>query len=149
MYNLTVATAHTYFVGEGAWLVHNACNSTNLSRNLGGKVSDNLQAHHLIPCEYECHPFVARAENAGWNMDDAYNGMLLPDNLPLSNKLSLPVHNGPHSGYSGEVGNALNYLEMQAYINNWNNTQALQQLGDLTNLLRSKIVNIGGGVYLR
>ncbi len=24
MYNLTVATAHTYFVGEGPWLVHNA-----------------------------------------------------------------------------------------------------------------------------
>lgn len=25
MYNLTVATAHTYFVGEGQWLVHNIC----------------------------------------------------------------------------------------------------------------------------
>jgi len=25
MYNLTVAIAHTYFVGEGAWLVHNSC----------------------------------------------------------------------------------------------------------------------------
>ena len=25
MYNMTVATAHTYFVGDGHWLVHNAC----------------------------------------------------------------------------------------------------------------------------
>lgn len=25
MYNLTVATAHTYFVGDGQWLVHNVC----------------------------------------------------------------------------------------------------------------------------
>jgi hypothetical protein len=25
MYNLTVAAAHTYFVGEGQWLVHNTC----------------------------------------------------------------------------------------------------------------------------
>jgi hypothetical protein len=25
MYNFTVATAHTYFVGEGRWLVHNSC----------------------------------------------------------------------------------------------------------------------------
>ena len=25
MYNLTVATAHTYFVGDGQWLVHNSC----------------------------------------------------------------------------------------------------------------------------
>jgi hypothetical protein len=26
MYNLTVDEAHTFFVGEGQWLVHNACN---------------------------------------------------------------------------------------------------------------------------
>ena len=25
MYNMTVATAHTYFVGDGQWLVHNSC----------------------------------------------------------------------------------------------------------------------------
>lgn len=25
MYNLTVDTAHTFFVGEGQWLVHNDC----------------------------------------------------------------------------------------------------------------------------
>ena len=25
MYNFTVASAHTYFVGDGQWLVHNAC----------------------------------------------------------------------------------------------------------------------------
>jgi hypothetical protein len=25
VYNLTVAEAHTYFVGAGRWLVHNAC----------------------------------------------------------------------------------------------------------------------------
>lgn len=27
MYNLTVATAHTFFVGAGGWLVHNSCNT--------------------------------------------------------------------------------------------------------------------------
>jgi len=26
VYNLTVDEAHTYFVGDGAWLVHNSCN---------------------------------------------------------------------------------------------------------------------------
>lgn len=25
MYNFTVATAHTFFVGDGQWLVHNTC----------------------------------------------------------------------------------------------------------------------------
>lgn len=27
MYNLTVADAHTFFVGDGTWLVHNSCSS--------------------------------------------------------------------------------------------------------------------------
>jgi RHS repeat-associated protein len=31
MYNLTVDTAHTYFVGEGQWLVHNSCGDRILS----------------------------------------------------------------------------------------------------------------------
>ncbi len=30
MYNFTVATAHTYFVGEGKWLVHNDCGKVAL-----------------------------------------------------------------------------------------------------------------------
>jgi hypothetical protein len=29
VYNLTVDEAHTYFVGDGAWLVHNACRFPN------------------------------------------------------------------------------------------------------------------------
>jgi len=33
MYNLTVGTAHTYFVGDGQWLVHNMCPGT-----LDGKI---------------------------------------------------------------------------------------------------------------
>ncbi|NIT56775.1 MAG: hypothetical protein GWN00_11245, partial [Aliifodinibius sp.] len=28
LYNLTVAEAHTYFVGAGQWLVHNGCKLT-------------------------------------------------------------------------------------------------------------------------
>ena len=38
MYNLTVDTAHTFFVGDGQWLVHNTCpisnNITRLSNDL-------------------------------------------------------------------------------------------------------------------
>ncbi|MCA9940053.1 MAG: hypothetical protein KC418_15540 [Anaerolineales bacterium] len=30
MYNFTVATAHTYFVGEGQWLVHNVCGNKGI-----------------------------------------------------------------------------------------------------------------------
>ncbi len=33
MYNLTVAAAHTFFVGEGQWLVHNKCKDAVLGIN--------------------------------------------------------------------------------------------------------------------
>jgi len=32
MYNLTVDVAHTFFVGDGQWLVHN-CNSVNIAKH--------------------------------------------------------------------------------------------------------------------
>jgi hypothetical protein len=31
MYNLTVAVAHTFFVGDGQWLVHNSCSGPGLA----------------------------------------------------------------------------------------------------------------------
>ncbi|MEZ4736341.1 MAG: polymorphic toxin-type HINT domain-containing protein [Caldilineaceae bacterium] len=37
MYNLTVADAHTFFVGDGQWLVHNQCNSSPLGRGSTGR----------------------------------------------------------------------------------------------------------------
>ncbi len=37
MYNLTVSEAHTFFVGDGQWLVHNAC---NVIRYGGGAASE-------------------------------------------------------------------------------------------------------------
>jgi hypothetical protein len=45
MYNLTVAQAHTFFVGQGQWLVHNACFQ-------GGKFSElptssKTPRHHM------------------------------------------------------------------------------------------------------
>jgi hypothetical protein len=51
MYNLTVATAHTYFVGDGQWLVHNTCNPYEVGtyRELKGKSDpgDGLDIHHV------------------------------------------------------------------------------------------------------
>jgi hypothetical protein len=40
MYNLTVATAHTFFVGEGQWLVHNDCLEA-----IQQQVADAMQPH--------------------------------------------------------------------------------------------------------
>jgi len=38
MYNLTVDTAQTFFVGEGQWLVHNSCDPSDIR-----KIEDHLQ----------------------------------------------------------------------------------------------------------
>jgi len=42
MYNLTVDTAHTFFVGEGQWLVHNTC------RDLSGNLTDDVVGNGLV-----------------------------------------------------------------------------------------------------
>jgi len=54
MYNLTVDTAHTFFVGEGQWLVHNACPKPVKPYEVGtyndllkkSPNDDGLQIHH-------------------------------------------------------------------------------------------------------
>jgi len=37
MYNLTVADAHTYYVGDGQWLVHNACPPRIINKKFAGE----------------------------------------------------------------------------------------------------------------
>jgi hypothetical protein len=41
MYNLTVDTAHTFYVGDGHWLVHNSCATTPGGRTM----SDHAENH--------------------------------------------------------------------------------------------------------
>jgi RHS repeat-associated protein len=56
MYNLSVAQAHTFFVGDGAWLVHN-CAMRNPGGRLGGMthrqkvaaVANNIRSRGLVP----------------------------------------------------------------------------------------------------
>lgn len=49
MYNLTVDTAHTFYVGEGQWLVHNACKPGQAGAfdSFKGVVGDKLTPHHM------------------------------------------------------------------------------------------------------
>ncbi len=67
MYNLTVDKAHTFYVGEGQWLVHNTCgfqstqtgNNARNARILRGNIEDGDvlgrfghpgdAAHHIVP----------------------------------------------------------------------------------------------------
>jgi RHS repeat-associated protein len=48
MYNLTVDTAHTFFVGEGQWLVHNLCRKTKAIQlaNTANQALQQLRKHN-------------------------------------------------------------------------------------------------------
>jgi hypothetical protein len=47
MYNLTVSTAHTFFVGNGNWLVHNTCLQTGGNKVRSGTAKALNELHEL------------------------------------------------------------------------------------------------------
>jgi hypothetical protein len=146
-FNLTVAEAHTYAVGSGGWVVHNACSSI-LRRNLGrpswADETTAWQAHHIIPGEFEDHPFVARASQGGWKIDGAGNGIALPQKDEVAARLNLPAHRGYHRSYSSSVGGQLDQLEQRALAESWSSTRARSELEKLISSLGGQIRRSGG-----
>jgi len=55
MYNFTVATAHTYFVGNGQWLVHNACGRQNIEKAIRS-LEHNIAEHEKKLADYIANP---------------------------------------------------------------------------------------------
>lgn len=112
MYNLTVTTAHTYFVGDGRWLVHNACPSQRLRANLtssGVSQPPNTATHHIV-AHSDPRAAVARAILAGQgiDIDDAMNGVFLPSNSRVPNPSGANVHSSLHTDvYYKEVNSRL------------------------------------------
>jgi len=46
-------------------------------RNNMGITDPDIDAHHLIPWDLQDHPLVQLGAQAGWDMNEAYNGMAL------------------------------------------------------------------------
>jgi RHS repeat-associated protein len=61
MYNLTVASAHTFFVGDGQWLVHNACGQWH--HILSNKIFNTLQDHKTLKNIFERADFLVQARD--------------------------------------------------------------------------------------
>jgi len=152
MYNLTVATAHTFFVVDGQWLVHNAVcpydkkqHSGDLDLALGGVVGDGMQAQHLIPTELSAnhgrpHPLMVLADRMGWNNDAAYNGVLLPDNRRESIIQNVAWHNGSHSNYTKLVENILDDMHASGVYDQNNIIPGLKQLtSDLRVMMKTYV----------
>jgi hypothetical protein len=137
MYNLTVEEAHTYFVGIGQWLVHNACSRVlrrNLAEDANVKVWNDSanpipwQAHHIIPQQHESHDFIKRASNSNWNIDGAQNGLALPKWEDIANETGLPAHRGSHSQYNNHARQLLDQAETRAAIEGWSDIESMRYL---------------------
>jgi len=127
MYNLTVADAHTFFVGQDQWLVYNSCSDLRKALSL---TNPNIVAHHLIPQAMANHPVVRMAIDAGWNMDHAYNGIGLPSNFHAG----IPEH----PDYNKYILNHLDDLYDRAIVNGWSGDDVYEKLLDLAD--RSRIL---------
>lgn len=70
MFNLTVDEAHTYYVGQDGWLVHNASSTspnTSYTVNPTGAGLKNIQKHLSNPFFFDApenHAMMARIEDA-------------------------------------------------------------------------------------
>ena len=93
MYNLTVDTAHTFFVGEGQWLVHNACRPFDVGpiNNLKSK-GDNLDLHH-VPQKNPAGQVIQ-----GYNPNTA-PAIALPERLHEK----IPTSRGPYWGSARDL----------------------------------------------
>ena len=152
MYNLTVAEAHTYFVGSGEWLVHNACGRIlRASLDVPQKWEDEVvewQAHHIIPAKWETHPFVEAATEGGWKVDGARNGIALPYVDEVADQYKLPSHgtyDAGHRAYSETVGRELDALNNRRVRESWEPQRAKVELEKLADRLRIDILNMTPG----
>ncbi len=120
-----------------------------LDKRLGGVPGDQMQAHHLIPQKFRTHRFVQRAKRAGWDHDQVYNGILLPETLPLSQQHNVPQHRGSHRRYNDQVEQELDILESRARAGNWTDQQAYTVLQQLAAQKEQDIRSTGGGTRVK
>jgi hypothetical protein len=91
------------------------------------------EAHHIIPYDFADHPLIERAADAGWDINDEYNGLELP----------APHAYAGHPMYNDAVGQILN----EVYESNPNLTplQAYYAVTDIIDQLYELIEILGSG----
>lgn len=105
MYNFTVATAHTYFVGDRAWLVHNSC-----GKLIGGASFTNyhslLDAGRTVGTKFDNHHWIPQSFHK--RLQNLYPGLTLQD-LHFTEPLEDGFHSYLHGkGAKGTLQEAYN-----------------------------------------
>ncbi|MGB8346110.1 MAG: AHH domain-containing protein [Ktedonobacteraceae bacterium] len=144
-------------VGVGQWVVHNQCDSGPLRKALGlpsNSPTFSQQAQHLTPCQTSTtgsstHAMVALAEQGNPDfLNEAWNGVGLPDNWRDAAAANLPRHLGRHPFYTGQVIQLLNIewgRVLAATSGNPSVGDAQAGVQRVSNWARAKISGAGGG----
>ena len=88
--------------------------STELDRNIGGRVGDGMQAHHLIPEEVMDNPafkdMFDHLESMGFDRNGAANGIHMPGSESLSKKTGMVGHWSNHDMYTADISAKIDKL---------------------------------------
>lgn len=123
------------------WIDIFGLNSRILDKNLGGKVGDQMQAHHIIP-EQVWKANQGFFDDIGLNgrMDEAFNGMLLPDSeVKAKERAAATYHRGSHPNYNSMTSNRVTSIRTDYELGLIDKKQARTEIRKLQMELKNRI----------
>lgn len=101
VFNFESLDAHDYFAGELLVLVHNGCSkrlARNIERATGIARPDGYATHHIVAGGAKrAKPAQQVLERYGIHIDDAANGVYLPNSIEAARVSGAAYHRGLHS----------------------------------------------------
>jgi RHS repeat-associated protein len=134
--------AYLYAPNPTQWIDPSGLCSSTLDRNLGGRVGDDKQAHHLIPEEiWGKHKAFFDGIGMGDDRDSKANGLLMPANKEKAKKMKrVFYHCGSHGKvYSPRVDSEVSKIEARFNSGAIDAAEARVQVGALQQSLRTSL----------
>lgn len=113
---------------------------SNWREQLGLRPNDGWQGMHVIPKQWENHPAIKKAEEAGWDPWGKENGLGMPGSeaaaVEAENKY---YHRGSHQEYNQRVGEELDAISREAEQKGWSAEQVKAAVQKLADSLRDEL----------
>ena len=131
--------AYAYAPNPIQWTDPLGLNSTILNAQLGGRVGDKMQAHHVIPVEvWNRNSGFFNAIGMDGQRDLAANGVLMPDSCSKARSMKRKFyHCGSHAIYSDQVDLSLSKIKEKFNNGTLNTQQARNKVAELQNAQRA------------
>ncbi len=143
--------AYLYAPNPTQWIDPSGLCSSTLDRNLGGRVGDGKQAHHLIPEEiWGKHKAFFDSIGMGDDRDKKANGLLMPASKEKAKKMKrVFYHCGSHGKvFSPMVDSEVSKIEARFNSGAINAAEARVQVGALQQSLRTSL-SVKGPIPIR